>query len=222
MTCSHARSLFSPNLDGALTGKQMHALSDHLRKCPRCQAEQARLQVSQSLVAQLGRRPVPPELALRIRVALSREMAARRANRWQSWGVRLENALNAFMVPATAGIVSAVVIMGLLFGFFAMPAALQASSNDVPTMLYTPPTLAASPYFANDINSVTTDSIVVEAYVDANGRVQDYRVVSGDAHAIAPQLENMLIFTVFHPATAFGRPTAGRAVLSFSKMTVKG
>jgi hypothetical protein len=32
----------------------------------------------------------------------------------------------------------------------------------------------------------------------------------------------MLIFTVFHPATAFGRPTSGRAVLSFSKMTVKG
>jgi hypothetical protein len=212
--------LFSPNLDGVLSGRQMHALSGHLQQCARCHNEYARTQATQSLVAQVGRRPVPPEVALRIRVALSRERAAGRVSRWQAWSVRFENALNAFMVPATAGILSAVVIMGLLFGFFAMPAALQA--NDVPTMLYTPPTLAASPYFIGDINAVGTDSIVVEAYVDANGRVQDYRVLSGDAHAVAPQLENMLIFTVFHPATAFGRPTSGRAVLSFSKMTVKG
>jgi hypothetical protein len=32
----------------------------------------------------------------------------------------------------------------------------------------------------------------------------------------------MLIFTVFRPATSYGRPTTGKAVLSFSEINVKG
>ncbi len=71
---------------------------------------------------------------------------------------------------------------------------------------------------------VNTDAVVVEAYVDANGRVQDYRILSSaqDSQTLLPHIKNMLIFTVFRPATAFGRPTTGRAVLSFSKINVKG
>jgi hypothetical protein len=54
--------------------------------------------------------------------------------------------------------------------------------------------------------------------------VQDYRVLSAPENAedILPQLKNMLIFTTFHPATAFGQPTASRVVLSFSKVQVQG
>lgn len=223
MTCSHARSLFSPYLDGVLTGRQMHALGDHFAGCGSCQSEYRQLQATQELLAGIGKRAVPPELALRLRVAVSQERAAARRPRWQAWGVQLENALNAFMVPATAGMLSAIVMIGLLFGFFAMPASLRASSNDVPTVLYTPPQLAMSPYFAGDLDDRTSgDVIMVRAYVDANGRVQDYKILSGDASSVAPQLENILIFTVFRPATAFGQPTSGWTVVSFSKMTVKG
>src|SRR5437763_68118 len=65
---------------------------------------------------------------------------------------------------------------------------------------------------------------VIEAYVNANGRVEDYRILSqpDDAKAVLPQLKNLLIFTTFHPALSMGRPTAGTAVLSFSKISVKG
>jgi hypothetical protein len=62
------------------------------------------------------------------------------------------------------------------------------------------------------------------AYVDSNGRVQDYRVMSDSdqSEQLLPQVKNMLIFTTFRPATLMGIPTAGRAVLSFSKISVKG
>jgi hypothetical protein len=65
---------------------------------------------------------------------------------------------------------------------------------------------------------------VIEAYVDSNGRVQDYRVLSSpqDAKGLPPQVKNMLIFTTFRPATFMGQPRSGRAVLSFSKISVKG
>ena len=65
---------------------------------------------------------------------------------------------------------------------------------------------------------------MVEAYIDANGRVQDYRILSAprETDDVRSELENMLIFTTFRPATAFGQPTSGRAVLSFAKINVKG
>ena len=39
MKCGEARSLFSPYLDGAVSGAQMHALSEHLEICSRCNRE---------------------------------------------------------------------------------------------------------------------------------------------------------------------------------------
>ena len=68
------------------------------------------------------------------------------------------------------------------------------------------------------------DSLVVEAYVGADGRVLDYRILSApeDAEAVLPQLKNMLIFATFRPATAFGQPTSSRVVLTFSRVQVKG
>jgi hypothetical protein len=219
MNCSQARSLFSPYLDGVLNGRQMRDLGNHLAECAACSHESALLADTQRAVSSLGRRQAPPELALKLRVALSHEAARSRTRSFVGLQVRLEDALNAFMVPATAGVLSAIVFFGLLIGLFALP--VQAN-NDVPTMLYTPPVLAQSP-FSNGIERMNAESIVVEAYVDANGRVQDYRILSAPTtDEIKPQLENMLIFTTFRPATAFGQPTSGRAVLSFSKINVKG
>jgi len=220
MNCSQARSLFSPYLDGVLNGRQMQDLGNHLAQCAACSHESALLADTQRAVSSLGRRPAPPELALKLRVALSHEAARSRTRSFAGLQMRLEDALNAFMVPATAGVLSAIVFFGLLIGLFALP--VQAN-NDVPTMLYTPPVLAQSP-FSNGMERMNAESIVIEAYVDANGRVQDYRILSApnETAEIKPQLENMLIFTTFRPATAFGQPTSGRAVLSFSKINVKG
>jgi hypothetical protein len=217
MKCAEARVLFSPYLDGVVNGHQMRDLGEHLTACNQCSGQYRLLGQTQQAVASLGRKKAPPELEWKLRVAMSQSMTRQRP--FAALQVRWENALNAFMVPATAGMLSAIVFFGLLIGFFALPGA----GNDVPTMLYTPPTLSMSPFSAS-MESVNADSIVVEAYVDANGRVQDYRILSApdNAHALRSELENMLIFTVFHPATAFGRPTAGRAVLSFSNINVKG
>jgi len=220
MNCLQARLLFSPYLDGVLTGRQMQDLGNHLAQCKVCNQEYGLLGETQRSVSSLGRQQAPPELALKLRIALSHEAARARSRSFAGLQVRMENLLRAFMVPATAGVLSAVVFFGLLIGLFALP--VQAN-NDVPTMLYTPPVLAQSP-FSSGMERINADSIVVEAYIDANGRVQDYRILSSpkETDEIKPQLENMLIFTTFRPATAFGQPTSGRAVLSFSKINVKG
>lgn len=223
MNCTETRRLLSGYLDGTVTGKQMLAIGEHLNTCTECTGEFASLKQAQYLVSGLGRRKAPANLALQIKVALSQEAARSRRPFWQGLAVRLENTLNAFLMPATAGALSALLFFGVLIGTVAVPATLQASGNDVPTMLYTPPMLKFSP-FDIDMESVNAESLVVEASVDATGRVHGYRILSGpkDMAGLLPQLNNMLIFTVFHPATAFGQPTTGKAVLSFSRINVRG
>lgn len=223
MNCGEAKKLFSPYLDGQVSGREMRALSGHMEDCSRCAREYVAVRRTQLLLANLGSKKAPADLALKLRVAISREIAQKRRARFEGVLVRLENALNAFMVPATAGLVSAVLIFGLLLGFIALPSQLQASSGDVPLMLYTAPQLEQS-VFGTSLGSIGEDSVVIEAYVDANGRVQDYRILSqsDDAESVLPQVKNLLIFTTFRPALSMGRPTAGRAVISFSKISVKG
>lgn len=221
MKCSEAKPQFSTYMDHSMSGKRMHEISRHLDSCRACRSEFALLCNTQKLVSGLGRKQAPSDLALKLRVMISQEIAQSRRKPFEGFRMRLDNAFNAFMVPATAGMISAIIIFGLLIGVL-YPAQISGG-NDVPTLLYTPPELAFSP-FGLEMSALNADSLVVEAYVDANGRVQDYRILSApeDAKDIVPELNKMLIFTTFRPATAFGQPTSGRAVLSFAKVNVRG
>jgi Putative zinc-finger len=220
MNCLKVTTLLSEHMDGALELSKSRALDEHLGKCARCSAELLSLKQTRNMLAMVGRKAAPGDLALRLRLAISREAAMIRNTPFERLKFRMETALNAFMVPATAGLLSAIVFFGLLIGFFALP----SLNNDVPvqTMLYTPPELTLSPFGLT--TSISSHAVVVEAVVDPNGRVQDYKVLSAGPENgdVDQQIKNMLIFTMFRPATSFGRPTTGRVVLSFSHVNVKG
>ena len=224
MNCTRAKELFSPYLDGAVSGKQMRAMREHLDSCFHCNREYTLLTHSQRLLGTLGHKQAPADLALRLRVAISQEAAAVRRPYFAGMRIRVQNATDAVLVPAAVGAMAAVLVFGLLLGFFALPSSLQASGTDVPIMFYTPPRLQSSALPGMGVGSINADSLVVEAYVDAQGRVEDYRILSGpkDSEKILPELNRTLIFTTFHPATQLGRPTSGRAVLTFSKINVRG
>jgi hypothetical protein len=224
MTCAQARPLFSPYLDGAVTGRQMRDLSNHMESCNPCRQQYVSLRRTQQLLARVGPRKAPTDLALKLQVAISQEAAHSRRRYLDAFQIRFQNALNLFMVPATAGLSAAVVIFVVLMGFMAP---LQADDSDVPLMLHTGPQLQYSA-FGSALDSINDDSLVIEAYVDSKGRVQDYRILSNskDDSPLLPQVKkNMLIFTTFttfRPALSMGRPTTGRAILSFSRVSVKG
>jgi len=158
---------------------------------------------------------------LKLRVAMSQEIARSKRPVMANMLVRLSNAISSMMVPATAGLASAVLVFGVLMGFMTVP--LQAGNPDVPLVVGTDPQVQQISFGAT-LDSIHEGSLVIEADVDSHGRVQDYRILSdeGTSPELLPQVKNMLIFTTFRPATAFGRPTTGRAILSFSKISVKG
>jgi len=215
--------MLSAYLDGAITGKQMHGLSGHLRTCSSCNNEYEGLRRTQAMLAAIGRTKAPNDLSLKVRLAISHEAARRQRPYLEGMSVRLENALRVFMVPATTGLVATVLAFGLLAGLLSSPMPVQANAADVPLVLATEPVLQQS-NFGFTTGAITEDSLVIEAYVDANGRVQDYRILSKpDELADLPHpVKNMLIFTTFRPATWLGTPRPGTAILSFSKISVKG
>ena len=221
MTCGQTKSLFSPYLDGAVTGTQMQAVGRHLEGCGSCQQQYDSLLQTQQLLSKVGRRKAPADLGLKLRVAMSQEIARTRRPVLGNVFVRMGNAVQSLMVPATAGLASAVLVFGVLMGFMASP--LQAGPPDVPLVIATDPQVQQIGFGAS-LDGIHEGSLVIEAEVDSHGRVQDYRVLSDDGTSaeVLPQVKNMLIFTTFRPATAFGRPTAGRAILSFSGISVKG
>jgi hypothetical protein len=223
MTCRELQPLYSAYLDGAVTGAEMRAISEHLETCAGCERSYRSLSATQKMVSSLGRKPAPPELALRLQVAISQAAAQSYARRFEGWHVRFTNALQGIMFPATAGFVSAMLFFGLIIGYIAVPTSVSASSpDDTPFMLYTPPQLNSSPFMTTVGN--LDGSLVVETFVDANGRVADYQIISAPkgTEKLIPQLDNMLIFTTFRPAMNLGRPTASRVVLSFSGVDVRG
>jgi hypothetical protein len=223
LQCGEARELLSPYLDGAVTGAEMLALQEHVDRCAACMQEYRLLRQTQQLLMSVGRPKEPADLGLKLRLAISREAAETRRPRFEGLWMRVENTLNAFMVPATAGLACALLIFGMVTAILAMPGEVQANTQDVPTVLNTGPELQQS-VFGTTLSSMNTDSLVIEAYVDKNGRVQDYKILSdpGESQELLPQVKRMLIFTTFRPAMSMGRPISSRAVLSFSRISVRG
>jgi hypothetical protein len=178
--------------------------------------------MTQQLLSRSPRPIAPPDLGLKLRLAISREAAENRRPPFEALLVHLKNTLDATMVPATAGLACALVIFGLVATILATPGPLQANNQDVPLVLNTGPELQDSAF--GTLDSISAESLVVEAHVDSRGRVDDYRILSdpGASQELLPQVKRMLIFTTFRPAMSMGRPISSRAVLSFSKINVRG
>lgn len=244
--CKSIRERFSAYLDGALTGVAMQQTAAHLESCAECERDFAGWRAMQAALSRLGPAKAPADLALRLRVALSQEAARTPRRSFDRWQVRWQNTVAPFLLRASAGFASAVLLLGtaaVLVGAFASPEPVEARDNSAdaatsPRFLYsllassTPQTdqaRIAKPHEANSQGIVSAvavqnaNAVVVEAYVNSSGRVYDYRIISGpDNAASRAQVENLLLFSVFEPAHVFGEPVRGVAVLSFSGVSVQG
>jgi len=166
---------------------------------------------------------VPPAgLTTSLLVLASRERQRRLGANWPD-RLRLfaSNLMRPLALPLAGGVFSTIV----LFSMWLVPTYPMrgASTFDVPTDLTTEATVKGAGPIGN-----TAGDVVVELTIDGQGRMVDYRIVSGRNElandAVRRSLENTLLFIEFTPATAFGQPTAGKMRLSLrsSHIDVKG
>lgn len=138
--CKSTRERFSAYLDGALTGVSMQQIVVHLDSCSECRREFDAWRAMQSALAELGPAKPPADLALRLRVAISREQTRTARQTLGRWQVRWQNTMAPFLLRASAGLASAVLLVGtaaVLVGAFATPEPVEA--RDAPASAATSP-----------------------------------------------------------------------------------
>jgi hypothetical protein len=222
--CQKCQSSFSAYLDGAVSGKQMQQIARHLDTCTPCTQEFAAMRAMQQSLATLGPAKAPADLGLKLRLAISHEQARRKSSWLDSVALKWDNAIRPMLVQVSAGFAGAVILVGgigLLLGMVAAPEPVMA--NDEPLGAMTSPHYL---YSVDNPRAIVTDHdsvIVVEAFVNAQGRVYDYNIVSGpDDPAVHNQVLDQLLMSVYEPASVFGAPVRGRVVLTFSGISVHG
>jgi hypothetical protein len=224
-TCKRVRARFSSWLDGDLAGTAMQSITAHLEGCGAC-AEEFRLwRTSQQSLAKLGPARAPADLGLRIRVALSQEQARTARNRLALWKVKWQDTVAPFLLQTSAGLASTIVLAGTmacLIGAFAAPEPASARDEAAgmatsPRFLYSTVEASAGPLLQKGC------PVTVEVFVNAQGEVYDYHIVSGPSDpATRADIETLLLSSVFKPAQWYGHAVRGVELMSFSGVSVQG
>jgi hypothetical protein len=221
--CANTRGEFSAYLDGAMSGVEMTAMVAHLENCGECVAEFDAWQDVQSALVQFGPAQAPAQLQARLRTALAGE--AERGTHL-TWISRLKRAWEPTVAPlvlrVSGGLAAAILLVGSLGYVFAAPIAVQANDDGLAD-------LRAPRYLYSQVPALPIETkhdvpVVVEAKVDASGRVYDFTLLEGpsDDAKLRSVLSQNLLASIFRPAMVFGTPVPGRVVLTFTGVSVHG
>jgi negative regulator of sigma E activity len=218
--CAARRAEFSAYLDGEMTGVAMQTMAVHLDGCSDCAGEFAGWRAAQQTLA--GMRATtnsPADLNARIHTALALEVARgshrslpqRLAATWLKTAEPLALRVGAASLAA----------MALLTLVSLLPGAPVQANDEMRGAMTAPRYLYSQ---AAEVPVVTAQDapLLIEAAVDAQGKVYDYKVLSGptDAQTLR-RVETSLVFSVFQPATMFGNPVSGRVVLTYAGISVR-
>ncbi len=213
-SCQQVIAQLSDYMDGACGPAEARAVRQHVSECGRCCQELEQLQRDQEALRALPRLHVPSEVGLRLRVRISQELHRNLSVRWQVW---LDNTVRPLLIPSITGVLTAVFFVSLVLCQGIPPV---STEPDVPMGLGTP---ARVWQLAPVDFSAGKRPLVVVTYVNANGRATSYRILSGQSSPqILNELDRLVYFSLFRPATRFGRPTNGEVIFSFRQITVRG
>ena len=231
MNCREAQRYLPGYLDGAILARERAHLRKHLDSCGNCRRELERYCLLAAHLAKVEPIVPPPDLAMKIRVQASRKRSAWAgiSELWARAHLIAHNILRPLAVPATGGVLTAIVVFvfvtqGMLMG---MPVGTVA--DDLPLNLVQPAQLESlAPFPVADIGDTSdhanSGALLLEATLDAQGQVVYYKILSGPTDAaVQHQIDQLLLFSRFRPQLGFGRPMGGgRVLLNFSEVRVRG
>ncbi len=227
MSCDNVHDLISSFLDGKVPAGKRERLSAHIKSCRECSAHLESVQSLRDALLAMDHAPIPAALSANLRVLASHERANRLARvsfpaRVRSWRGRaqlaFDNLMRPFALPFAGGLLSALVAFGTLVptltfqhaladqSLFTQPdgevvalgsngAYLAQASGDIPRIV------------RGDDDDIPADANVVDLVIDENGHVSDWSLARGQ---LTPDLQSIIMFSQFKPATYLGLPTWGR------------
>ena len=221
--CAQVRTSFSGYLDGAISGREMQKIAAHLEDCARCSAEFAAWRGVQRMLSETRPVKAPADLGLKLRLAISHEKSRRQGLR-DNLAVRWENLVRPVALQMISGLAGALLLFGgisMLVGVVAVPNAVLA--HDEPLGAITMPHYLYSSAQPEPVLTPNDATVVVEADINAEGKVYNWSVVSGPADERTREaVQNNLMLQVYEPSKMFGLPVRGRVLVTYSGVLVKG
>lgn len=221
MSCEKVRPLIASLIDrqfyrGAAAGKLEEAMA-HLAACRACSAEFQAAQLRRAGLRSLAASAVPQRVTGRLRVIASHEQARQLARiTWRARfeamrghvGLQFENMMKPVALPIAGGLISALLMFGVLIPSVSYA---RIKSIEPPSPVFTEPDgqvvgEGEFPKLESANLPSANGKTVVLLIIDDRGRVRDYHVTQG---AMTPEVQNFILFSVFTPATMFGKPTWG-------------
>ena len=232
MNCRDAERHLAGYLDGAIRSREHVAVRQHLNSCAACREELERYRRLAGCLANIEPVAVPSDLALKIRVQASQAgprgaRLARLRTRFSRW---FEEILEPMALPATGGILTALVVFVFLVQNILVGLPLTGVvPNDLPLNLVQPASLVSVapfplPGIAGADGAPNSGALLLEATLNAEGEVVFYKILAGPSDKVVTrQIDQVLMFSRFRPQLSFGRPTdGGRVLLNFSEVRVHG
>ena len=217
--CSPIQQLMSPFIDSMATAQEAERVESHVATCQPCQRQLQSYISMRSLVARIEAPPVPEDMVLETRVLLSH---ARNDNSMVRLENRLNNLLKPLVVPVLLGTSLTMLLFGVLLGSLTPESTVLAQDRleEPPVYRLFQPVHADNPNWIrlawNDKHQKLDDTLTIETQVGHEGRVIDYRVLSGPQNPeVTSWLRGVLSIAQFTPATAFGKPVESKIILSF-------
>jgi anti-sigma factor RsiW len=221
--CAQVRTSFSGYLDGAISGREMQSVAAHLESCQACAMEFADWRGVQRVLSETGPVKAPADLGLKLRLAISHEKTRRqrlRDNLTMSW----ENLVRPMALRTISGFAGALLLFGgisMLVGVVAVPNAVLA--NDEPLGAVTMPHYLYSAAQQQPVATPDDGTVVVEADVNAEGKVYNWNIISGPVdERTRAAVQDDLMLQVYEPSKMFGEPVRGRVLVTFSGVLVRG
>jgi anti-sigma factor RsiW len=230
MNCRQALRDLPGYLDGAIRSQAHIRLSEHLDACADCREQLQRFRRLAVCLANVQPIAAPPDLATCIRVQASQTRSMWSAVRhfWNRAKLVFENILEPLAVPATGGIITALVVFVLLVQNTLVGLPVGFVPDDLPLNLVQPARVESlAPFAVPGLVASEGDpagALMIEATLNAQGDVVSYRILSGpnDA-AVRRQIDQLLLFSRFRPRLSFGLPTdGGHVLIGFSEVRVRG
>lgn len=221
--CEEARSNFSDYLDGALDGRTMGALAAHVESCRACGDEFEAWRAMQDVLVDLGPAQPPVALQAQLRDALASERdRGTYLSPLQQVSKFWHRTLAPMCLRVSGGLAGAMVLIGSLIWFIGTAVPVQANDDRLADLH--PPRFLYSQEPPQPISTTGQYvAVLVDAKVNADGRVYDYSILDGpqDPQTRA-RVEANLLSSYFKPATVFGVPVPGHAMMTYTTVDVRG
>lgn len=236
MSCQSVQDQISWLLDRQLTDAERASVLAHLQSCSACTTHLQVLENMRSTLSGMSRPSLPAALATQLRVLASHERLRQlsRASlgaRFHYWCDRLQlcfdNLMRPVALPLAGGLLSALILFGMLvpnLSFrhnfrddlqLAMASAPEGRlveslpADGAPNWLW----MGDSPRLEPVSTTGYGDETVLELTIDDTGRVADYSVSHGQ---LTPEMQMIILFSRFTPATFQGKRTWGKACVVFT------